>query len=182
MFGAPIRPEGKVTLFHSSPCMRVPECDEGWAWFAQTVSTPERLTVLVLEDSDNDRLLLQRAFAREGLVVPMHFVQDGGEAIDYLQRTGRFKDENAFPFPNLLLLDLNMPGPDGFSVLEWLHARLDLRLQMLIVVFSATESSITIKRANELGADICVDKRDGPGEITAMVKRLKRMVEKKHGA
>ena len=144
------------------------------------VSTAERLTVLVLEDSDNDRLLLQRALSREDLLVPMHFVEDGSEAIDYLQRHGRFQDTNTYPFPNLLLLDLFTPRLDGFAVLEWLHARPDLRLQMLIVVLSGTKDPTIINRANELGADICLCKGNGPGELTAVVRRLKQMIERKH--
>ena len=145
------------------------------------MSISERLTVLVMEDSDADRVLLQRAFAREGLVVPMHFVEDGGEAISYLQREGKFQDTDAYPFPNLLLLDLFTPKVDGFGVLEWLQARPELRLQMMILVLSGTEDSTSIKKANELGADICLYKRDGTRELTAMVKRLKRMIERKHG-
>jgi len=45
-------------------------------------------------------------------------VEDGQEALDYLQRTGKYKDDNKFPMPNLILLDLRLPKVDGLEVFK----------------------------------------------------------------
>ena len=139
---------------------------------------PDRLIILTVEDEEADRILLQRAFEREGICVPIHFVYNGEEAIDYLQGTGAFSDREHHPLPNLLLLDLNLPRVDGFEVLEWLRARSGLRLQILVVVISALSDPLVMQKANRLGADIFLSKAEGPNELVSMVRRLKQLLER----
>jgi len=79
------------------------------------------LKVLVVEDSPNDVLLLQRAFSKGGPEVPLHFVRDGREALDYLNGVDRFADRNLYPLPTLLVLDLKLPGIDGFDIIKWVR-------------------------------------------------------------
>ena len=52
----------------------------------------EAPTILVAEDLPNDVLLLQQAFSKAGLDVPLYFVRDGQEAIDYLNGEQSFAD------------------------------------------------------------------------------------------
>ena len=139
---------------------------------------PDRLIILTVEDEESDRILLRRAFEREGICVPIHFVYNGEEAIDYLQGTGAFRDRELHPLPNLLLLDLNLPRVDGFEVLEWLRARSGLRLQILVVVISASSDPLVMQKANRLGADIFLSKAEGPNELVSMVRRLKQLLER----
>ena len=77
--------------------------------------------ILLAEDEENDVLLVQRAFARGGLANPLFVVRDGDEAISYLSGIGKYADREEFPFPDLLLLDLKMPGVDGLGVLRWVR-------------------------------------------------------------
>ena len=67
------------------------------------------LCILVAEDNDNDAFLIQRAFKNLGLERPPYIVEDGAEAIAYIAGEARYSDRAAFPFPNLLILDLKMP-------------------------------------------------------------------------
>lgn len=142
------------------------------------MNNPDRLVILAVEDEEDDRLLLQRAFDREGIRVPIHFVFTGEQAIDYLQGTGAYADRAAHPFPNLLLLDLNLPRVDGFEILEWLRARPGLRLQVLVVIVSASNDPLIMQKANRLGADIFLSKAEGPNELMPMVRRLKQLLER----
>ena len=59
----------------------------------------EAQTILVAEDLPNDVLLLQQAFSKAGLDVPLHFVRDGQEAIDYLNGEQSFADRATHPLP-----------------------------------------------------------------------------------
>src|SRR5215212_5934853 len=81
------------------------------------------LKVLVAEDSDDDALLLARAFRKAGIGSPVHVCRDGQEMIDYLSGAEKFSDRNTFPWPSMLLLDLKMPKVSGFEVLQWLKDR-----------------------------------------------------------
>src|SRR5215467_13748396 len=81
-----------------------------------------KTTVLVAEDDENDVICLRLAFERAALDGCLMFVRNGEEAIDYLGAGGRYSYRDKFPRPELLLLDLKMPGTDGFDVLRWLRA------------------------------------------------------------
>jgi CheY-like chemotaxis protein len=76
---------------------------------------------LVVEDSLDDAVLLERAFLRAGLVAPLRFVRDGQQAIEYLEGGHHFNDRGIYPLPNLVLVDLKMPRLDGFGLLNWLR-------------------------------------------------------------
>ena len=79
------------------------------------------LKVLVVEDSPNDVFLLQRAFSKTGPEAPLHFARDGQEALDYLKGVDRFADRNLYPLPTLLVVDLKLPGIDGFDIIQWVR-------------------------------------------------------------
>ena len=101
--------------------------------------------ILLAEDSEDDVILIKRAFRKAGIRSPLVAVHDGEEAISYLTGFGRFADRTQFPFPALFLLDLKMPIQDGFEVLRWLRTQPDLKNLPVIVL---TQSD-RIKDANE---------------------------------
>src|SRR5579864_5957616 len=94
------------------------------------------LVILVAEDDPNDVLLLKRAFARVGMAARLFFVSNGQEAISYLQGQAPFDNRVDYPYPNMLLLDFNMPGVNGLEVLEWLASQPE-RASLIVVVFSS---------------------------------------------
>ena len=57
-----------------------------------------------------------------------------------------------FPLPTVVLLDLNMPGRDGFDVLEWIREQPGLR-RLRVYVLSASDRAQDIARAYDLGAN-----------------------------
>jgi CheY-like chemotaxis protein len=79
-------------------------------------------TILVAEDGDIDTLVFRKAFAKAGLPHTVRFVKNGKEAIDYLECKAPYTDREHFPKPDLIVLDLSMPGVDGFYVLKWMKA------------------------------------------------------------
>ena len=107
--------------------------------------------ILIADDSENDVLMLRRAFSQAGVVVPMQAVNDGEEAIAYLKGEGRFANREEFPLPDLFLLDLKMPRKNGFDVLEWIRTQPSL-VQMRVVVLTTSEEIRDVNRAYMLGA------------------------------
>src|SRR5437899_5953324 len=65
--------------------------------------------VLLVDDREDDIVLSQQAFERATVPNQLQVVRDGAEAISYLQGRGKFADREAFPLPDLLLLDINLP-------------------------------------------------------------------------
>ena len=127
-------------------------------------------TILLVEDDPNDVLLIQRAFQKAGMADCLKIARDGDEAIDYLSGTGRFENRSRFPIPYLVLLDLKMPGTDGFEVLRWARAESNLK-RLLIVVLTSSNLQADVDRAYELGANSYLVK---PVEFEQMVNLIQR--------
>jgi CheY-like chemotaxis protein len=75
--------------------------------------------VLVAEDDPQDRDLLRYAAANAEGAVVLHFVNQGEQAIAYLNGQGIFADRKLHPLPDLFLLDMKLPGLNGLEVLNW---------------------------------------------------------------
>src|SRR5207245_385011 len=130
----------------------------------------DRQFILLAEDDPNDVLLIQRAFQKAGLRNALKVVADGADAIEYLSGRGNYSDRDKFPLPFLLLLDLKMPGTDGFEVLQWVRSEPDLK-RLLVVVLTSSELQEDVDRAYELGANSYLVK---PVEFDSMVNLIKR--------
>jgi DNA-binding response OmpR family regulator len=128
----------------------------------------EARTVLLVDDSRDDALLLELELKRAGLTNPCHWLDNGEEAIRYLAGEGRFADRDRFPLPTVLLLDLNMPRVNGFQVLRWIRTRPELK-QLLVIVVSALDDMKNINLAYELGAKSYLTKPTNPDELRNMV-------------
>ena len=84
-------------------------------------------------------------------------MQDGEQAIAYLKGEGQFADRQAHPLPDLVLLDLWLPGMNGFEVLAWVRQQPELRGLKVFVWTDAGQREI-LERATQAGADRFVPK------------------------
>ena len=116
------------------------------------MSMAEQALFLLVEDSPDDVLLTRRAFHRANIINPLQVVRSGDEAILYLRGEGVYANRAEFPLPGIVLLDLNMPGKDGFEVLEWIRAQAGLRA-LRVVVLTSSDSVYDVNRAYQLGAN-----------------------------
>lgn len=113
---------------------------------------PDQAVILLVEDSDDDALLINRAFSKARVVNPLQVVTGGDQAIAYLKGEGMFQNREEFPLPELVLLDLVMPGVDGFEVLKWIRSQPNLKA-MRVVVLTASSDLPSVTRAYEMGAN-----------------------------
>lgn len=129
-------------------------------------------TVLMVEDNITDRRLLERVLVRgiEGFRVM--WVGDGEQAVAYLSGDDRFADREAYPVPNLVLLDLKMPRMSGFELLSWIRESSPVR-RMPVVVLSSSRERQDVNRAYECGANSYVSKDSDPDAYTESVQMLK---------
>lgn len=129
------------------------------------------LVILIAEDDPNDVVLLKRAFARSAIRACLFFVRNGQEAINYVEGEGAFENRAEYPYPTLLLLDLNMPGMNGMEVLEWLVSKPE-HANMIVVVFSSYIAPAHCRQAAMLGARGCVTKPLDPGALIPLLSDL----------
>ena len=125
--------------------------------------------VLVVDDSESDRFFLMRAFSASGLKNPIHAIPTGDELIRYLTGAGKYSDRALYPMPRIVLLDIQMPAPNGLEVLQWKQDRADLP-QMLWVAMSGFNSVSTINKAYQAGASTFLTKPLDAADIRNLVE------------
>ena len=108
--------------------------------------------ILLVEDDSNDVALIRRAFARAGLDVRLHSVEDGEAAVQYLSGAGPYADRAAHPLPDVVLLDLKLPRRSGLEVLAWVRGVARLK-RLPVVVLTSSRESTDVNGAYDLGAN-----------------------------
>ena len=111
----------------------------------------------MVEDSAEDVELLLIAARKAPDAVSFHVVRDGEEAMAYLKGEGQFADRHAHPFPDLVLLDISLPGMNGFDLLAWIRQHPEFSA---LKVFMWTDSGDpgALDRATRAGANRFVPK------------------------
>ena len=115
------------------------------------INKGESKTVLLVEDLEDDRYIFQHTLKKTCPDVQLYIAQDGIEALDYFQNKGRFANGHRFPSPQVMFLDLKMPGCSGFDVLRWMNERSLLNTVKVVVLSGSTEPQ-DMALARELGA------------------------------
>ncbi len=120
-----------------------------------------KTTILVVDDEDNVRKFLQRMLEEAGYGVVT--AANGYEALDMMPQTN----------VSLVLLDIMMPGIDGFQVLNLIREKSDVPVIMLTGRVEVTP----LRDALDLGADDYVRKPFNNRELLARIKAKLRRVD-----
>ena len=133
---------------------------------------PSAHPMLLVEDSPEDREATMRAFKKAGMANPIHCCSNGDEALDYLFQRGKYADAQQAPRPNLILLDLNMPGTDGREVLAEVK-KSDLLRSIPVIVLTTSTDERDIEGCYQMGANSYVKKPVDLAGFMLSVQRLK---------
>ena len=128
--------------------------------------------LLLVEDNEDDVFLMKRALKGAQVINPLHVVEDGQEAVDYLAGTGKFADRAAYPLPAVVFLDLKLPYISGHDVLAWIRRQKELESLVVIVLTSSNEAS-DLSRCYALGANSYVVKPPTPEQLEELAKAFK---------
>jgi CheY-like chemotaxis protein len=128
---------------------------------------------LHIDDDENEIFFVAREFSKAPANVTVRHVMDGLEAIRYLKGEGGYRDRSQYPLPNVILLDLKMPGFDGFDFLEWIRSKADGNLRLTpVVVLSVSALREDVERAYALGANSYILK---PLEWSEFAERMRML-------
>ncbi|MDB6030896.1 MAG: response regulator [Verrucomicrobiales bacterium] len=122
--------------------------------------------VLSVDDSEDDALLLRRAWRKAGTTLDLEVLDDGQKAIGYLEGWAKNSAQSNTTLPPFVLLDLNMPRMNGFEVLQWIQSRDALR-QLPVCVFTSSGNVRDIEQAYQKGALAYVTK---PGAYEGLLE------------
>lgn len=125
--------------------------------------------VLLVEDDLADAGLVRMAIERGRHVCRIHHVKDGTEALAFLRRIGGANSQA--PRPDLVLLDLNLPGRSGHEVLEEVKADSSLRA-IPVVVLSTSGAGRDVARAYLAGANSFISKPMEVEEFMAAIHAI----------
>lgn len=110
--------------------------------------------ILLVEDNEGDVELTKEAFEEAKFRNNLHIAEDGDLALDYLLK--RNGNENATT-PDIILLDLNLPGTDGREVLETIKS--DSKLKRIpVIVLTSSKADKDIIESYDLHANCYIVK------------------------
>jgi len=129
------------------------------------------IDILIVEDSQADVYLTQTALHDTKIVNRIHVVEDGEQALAFLNQAGSYADA---PRPDLVLLDLNLPKKDGFEVLEEMKG--DARLKSIpVIVVSSSDRALDIARGHGLQIAAYVLKSLRVDDYFSAIRAVKQM-------
>ena len=115
--------------------------------------------LLVVDDDPVDIAILERCFRKSALAETHEMIalRSGRELLDYMTEV----ESATVPMPSIILLDINMPGMNGFEALKTLRSQPPFASIPTIMFVSNSDNPEDVSRANELGADFA-EKFDEP--------------------
>jgi two-component system, chemotaxis family, response regulator Rcp1 len=99
-----------------------------------------QINILLVEDNEGDIILTTEAFKDMDMESRLTIVRDGEEALRFLKKQGQYLNA---PTPQLILLDINLPGIDGKQLLEMIK-RDDGLKEIPVVMLTCSENDADI--------------------------------------
>ena len=120
----------------------------------QTSASRKAIEILLVEDSEVDVLLIREALLHANVLNVLSVVDNGVDALNFLRRSTKYARA---PRPNLILLDLNLPGKDGREVLAEIKESEEFR-SIPVLILTTSESRQDVLKAYGLHANCYITK------------------------
>jgi CheY-like chemotaxis protein len=127
--------------------------------------------ILVAEDDPDDRLFVKQALKATGFTGNLKFVNDGIQLMKYLDFSKCQDSAVASARPDLILLDLYLPGKNGLEALQGIRAEPDLN-GIKIVALTGSERPNDAEICHKLGAECLMPKPDSYASWVEMMYRV----------
>jgi CheY-like chemotaxis protein len=127
------------------------------------------IEILLVEDNLGDVRLTEEALKESKLLLNVHVVGDGVEALAFLKREGNFSDA---PHPDLIFLDLNLPRMDGHEFLSIIKDDPDFR-RIPVVILTVSKSEEDVFKTYDQHANCYITKPVNMDQFEKVVKSVK---------
>ncbi|MCB0632352.1 MAG: response regulator [Saprospiraceae bacterium] len=124
----------------------------------------EDIDLVIIEDSQSDVHLMERALHAEGIPLRYHWVKDGAEAIEFFSRSD-------MPEAKVVLLDIKLPKVNGFEVLKYLKTQQHTSC-IPVVIFSSSQENRDLEAAYKMGANSYLTKPESYHELKALLRNF----------
>jgi CheY-like chemotaxis protein len=130
----------------------------------------QAVTILLIEDDPGHARLIEKNLRRSNITNEIVKFDSGQRAVDYLFKTGEYADSNHHS-PLLVLLDLNLPGFDGYQVLQ--RMKQDERTKRIpVVILTTTDDSREVARCYDLGCNVYVTKPVDYAQFSQAIRKI----------
>jgi two-component system, chemotaxis family, response regulator Rcp1 len=124
--------------------------------------------ILLVEDNLGDVRLTKEALKECKILNNLNVVEDGIEALNYLNQKGKYKNKNR---PDLILLDLNLPKKDGRQVLT--EIKIDEKLKKIpVVILTSSQADEDIIKTYNAHANCYITKPIDMNQFIKVVKAV----------
>ncbi len=127
--------------------------------------------ILLVEDNPDDYEATVRSLKRNHFMNPVKWCKNGKDALEFLHGTGKYESDQTVT-PDLVLLDLNMPGVDGRKVLSEMKKNDRLR-QIPVVVLTTSTDAKDVDACYDLGASTYIQKPVSFEGLTEAIRTMK---------
>ena len=134
------------------------------------MNTIEPISILLVEDNPGDVRLAKEALRESKMKNTLDVVNDGVEAMHYLNKEDKYVSKNT---PDLIILDLNLPKKDGREVLSEIKNNEKLK-HIPVVIMTVSQSEEDILRSYNLHANCFISK---PLDFNQFIKVVQSIEE-----
>lgn len=130
------------------------------------------VTVVVVDDDPHGAVRTEDVI---GVLEPrcqVRILTSGEDLVSYLEGGDLYSDRSSFPYPSLVLLDLDMPAMNGLDVLQWLTTRPEHTGVPVVVLSEWYELSLQVTKAWQLGARSFLPKPIQPHDVQGVLAVL----------
>jgi two-component system response regulator len=135
------------------------------------IHSPTPLLVFHINDSTDDQVLFQTACKHARVPFLWHVTDSTEKAISYLETLLKLDQTHAVRWPDLVVLDVAMPGESGFKVLQFIRATPQLR-RLPVIIFTGHTTASLVEEAYKLGANSFLSKPTDFSQTVSMVASL----------
>ena len=125
--------------------------------------------VLLVDDNRDDQFFFQLAWEKSMACHLLRFASSCQQAMDYLNGQSEFADRIRFPFPALVVLDLQLPDRSGSQLLRWIRSQARFS-RLLVIVLSGSVDEADVNQAYSNGANSFLQKSTRPQDLQQTVK------------
>lgn len=128
--------------------------------------------IIIIENDEDEQFFMREGFEKSGLFQILAMVRNGDELFGWLRK-------HPIALPDLFLSDLNMPGKNGYDIIQEVKAH-PLYANIPVVITSTSSTQAIIKKCLDAGAADYVVKPETFIEYEPYVKKLYQRIEEKN--